>query len=337
MNLTVVAIGLLGLYIGSGWLVDAASKLGRSVGVSQLMVGLTIITYLTTGPELLISLNAANRGADDLALGVLVGSNIINIGLILGVTGLVAGSMPIAIRLVRRAIPMMFGLALGVYLILRFVPFTIVWAIALVVIFFVFNITMIVLLRRDQTFKQLSTQEMRAVVIENGGAGLLADDKASVLEIAEKMKVNRPWELTRLVAGVLMLMVGSDYIVKGGLNIAEAIGANPVLLGSVFIAAIASMPEFISALRAVEHDMPDVAMGNLIGSSLTNLLLIIGLLGIVTPIEAPARLLNYEYPVMLALMAAMIWVALDGKLSRLEASLYVVGYLAFLIGAFVLF
>lgn len=332
MNLTVVAIGILGLYIGGNWLVQGSTRLARWFGVSQLIAGLTVVSLVTSIPELLVAINAANRDAGGLVLGSITGSNIANIGLILGLTGLFSGQMAIASGLVRRGIPLMIAIAVAIYIILFFGNVGYLLGSGFVIGFIAFYMLIVGLLRRDAAIQTLNTQEMQALRPIDTQDMLLMDD-AKLIE-SDQPTINPRFELLRLITGGILLVVGADYIVRGALNIADQLGANPVILGATLIALVTSLPELVAITFAARNNQPDVAFGNLIGSGVANLLLVLGAASIVAPLSFDPRLLRYEYPVMLVFMGMLLLVAWDRTLTWKESGLYVLGYIAFFVGIF---
>jgi cation:H+ antiporter len=335
MNLTAFLIGVFGIYLGGNWVVNGTSRLARSFRVPQLLVGLTVITLVTSAPELLIAIRASLQGASGLVFGTVTGSNIANIGLVLGVSGLFAGSLPIATGIVRRGVPIMVGVSLAVYGLIFLNQIT--WVIGLLMIggFVVFSVYFQSIVRQDNRVQVLATQEMRAAnPLQTSDALLVEDNEIVEKEVMEK--INRPFEFVRAVTGIVLLVFCSDFLVQGALVLVTQLGTNDVLIGATFIALITSAPELVAVTAATQRGQPDVAFGNLIGAAVANILLVIGVSAVVSPLTVPAQVRIYEYPVMLAFMLYMIVVALDGKLSRLEATLYSLAYGAFIAGFFFL-
>jgi cation:H+ antiporter len=333
MNITVVLIGILGIYIGGNWLVAGISRWGRSRNIPQVLIGVTVISLATSVPELLIGIQASLEGADGIVLGTAAGSNIANMGLILGVSGLVAGTIPVASGLVRRGVPIMFGIALIVYGLLFLGELTWPIGVGMLVAFSVFSIYMLRVLRRDDVMRILTTQEIRSIGPLETSDLLLVEDK-QIMEQEVQEKINRGFELLRAVSGILLLVVGSNALVQGALAIVAQLGVNQIIIGATFIALVASVPEFFAVMAAANRDQPDVVLGSLVGSSVVNVLLVIGLGALVSPITVDPHIRFYEFPVMLVLMGYLIVVAIDGKLSRWEAGLYGLAYAAFIAGFF---
>ncbi|MEL7236488.1 MAG: hypothetical protein AAGK74_18435, partial [Chloroflexota bacterium] len=301
--------------------------------ISQLVVGLTIITLVTSVPELTIAINAAAEDAHGITLGVVAGSNIVNLSLILGISGVLAGGMRIASGLVRRGIPVMIGVAVVVYLLLWVDMFSRPMGAAMLILFLSLNIAGVYFLRRDAGIRALTTSEIRTLAPFRTQDLLLLDDS----HLLPGEKVNRPWQFTRLVLAVLLLLLCANALVQNALILRDQLGANEVAVGSTIIALVASLPEMIAVIVAINRKQAEVALGNIVGSSIANLLLVMGLATTISPIVVDPRARLYEFPVMLVLMLLLIPVALDNRLRVWEAAGGLVAYVAFFAGVFVLF
>ncbi|MEM6526788.1 MAG: hypothetical protein AAF653_00760 [Chloroflexota bacterium] len=333
MNITVVLFAILGMYISGNWLISSISKLARSFRISQLVAGLTIVTLVTSVPELTIAINAAAEGASGITLGTVAGSNIVNLSLIIGISGLLAGGMRIATGLVRRGIPVMIGIAVVVYVLLWVDQFSRPMGVVMLIVFLSLNIAGVYFLRRDAAIRQLTTTEMKTLAPFRTQDLLLIDDNA----LLPGETVNRPWQLTRMVLAVLLLLVCANALVQNALIFRDQLGANEVAVGSTVIALAASLPEMVAVIVAVNRKQSEVALGNIVGSSIANLLLVLGIATTITPVVVDPRARLYEFPVMLVLMLLLIPVALDNRLRVWEAAGGLLAYAAFFAGVFVLF
>lgn len=338
MNVTVVLIGILGIYFGSSWVVRGASRLAQSFGVSQLFIGLTLVTLITSGPELLIGLNAANADAGGIVMGTVVGSNIVNIGLILGMSVLIGGRIAISSTVVRRGIPVMVAVAVLLYILLLLGEVTPTIGAGLIVAFFAVLSFLLWQMRRDTVLRQLITAELEAVKVVNFNANdaLLEDDPKLLRESHRKAYVNRTFEMARLIAGIIVLLVGADYIVKGALNMVDQLDANEITVGVTFVALATSLPEFIAIPLAAARKQPDVALGNIIGAGIFNLLFVVGIASIIEPIYFDPRLLRFEYPAMIGFMLLLFPFLFDRVFSWAESALMVSLYALFVVMAFVI-
>lgn len=315
LNVVFVILGLLGLFYGADWLVKGAARLARSFGVPTLVIGLTVVAFGTSAPELLVSVTAALRGSSDIALGNVIGSNIANIGFILGLTGLL---FPIAVhaRVIRREIPLMIAISLVTYaiafdgLISRFD------GLILVAGLIAFNIT---------AYVQATKGEDEALLLE-------------IEEFEELESITAPsarlTELGRIALGIAILMLGSRFMVDGAVAIARALGVSELVIGITLVAFGTSLPELATSLVAAFRKESDISVGNIIGSNIYNLLAILGITALVRPIPVAADTLRVEIPVMLAFSIALWPFVLDKKLHGWRAGVLFAAYLGFAIWLF---
>jgi len=323
LNLTLIIVGLFGLFFGGNWLVDGASKIARSLGVPPLIVGLTVVAFGTSAPELMVSIRAALSGSSGIALGNVIGSNIANIGLILGLTGLV---LPITVRvtLVRREIPIMIGITIVAYLLMIDQQIGRVDGWMMLTGFVLFNAAMVWLTMRR-------TDEQRA-----------ADD-AAARGTKDDEEINTGLAWVQLVIGVAILLAGAESTVRGATAIAGAMGVPEVVIGLTLVAFGTSLPELAASLVAAFRNQSDIAVGNVVGSNIANLLLILGLTSTISPIpvEDPGTfapyafgVISFDYPLMLGFSILLMPFALDRILNRVESGVFVLTYFLFIIASF---
>lgn len=308
-QVALLVAGLVMLFFGGNWLVRGASNLALSVGVSILMIGLTIVAIGTSMPELLVSVQAALAGKSDLAVGNVIGSNIANIGLILGATGLIA---PLSVKaiLLRREVPIMilasllaFGLTFdgrisrleGAILLLAFVAF---------------NLLFYRLARRES-----ETQER-----------LVTD-----LEESPDRGLNRWREFLILFAGIVALVLGSRMMVEGAVNMARLFGISELVIAITLVAFGTSLPELAASLSAAYHRETDLAIGNVVGSNIANLLLILGVTAFVQPISVDRGDAQFEFIIMIAFALLLIPFTRHQRLGRRSAALFLGAYIAFVL------
>ncbi|MEL6270856.1 MAG: sodium:calcium antiporter, partial [Chloroflexota bacterium] len=215
LNIGFILVGLFGLFFGGNWLVTGASRIASKLGVPAIIVGLTVVAFGTSAPELMVSLQAAISGSSGIALGNVVGSNIANVGLILGMTGLVA---PIAVNvtLVRREIPIMIVISLLCYLLLFDTEIGRVDGFILLAGFIVFNAAMVYI-------TATRSDEQKSADAAAGG-----DDDGS--EYAFGL------EAGRLLVGIVILLLGANFTVRGATFVAESFGVPEVVIGLTLVA-----------------------------------------------------------------------------------------------------
>ncbi len=284
-----VLVGLVVLILSGNWMVRSASKLAAALGMSPIMIGLTIVAFGTSLPELMVSL-FANLGPDssgDLSIGNVVGSNITNISLIMGL-GAIITVLPIEKQMLQREYPYMLLVSL------------------LLVLFS---------LGAD---RQISRWEGLILVIGLAffmGYSYMAGRNTHVEEVAETETQSKKRILVVnfviLPISIAGLALGADWLVDGASGLARMMGISELFIGLSIIALGTSLPELVTTLVAVRHGEEEIAVGNLVGSNVFNVLAIIGITALIKPLSAAAEtLLTLDYPVMLftsALPFAVVW------------------------------
>ncbi len=306
INLVQLVVGLAGLVIGGNLLVSGASSLARSFGISTLIIGLTIVAYGTSAPELLVNISAAINGSTDLAVGNVVGSNIANIGLILGVSGLLT---PLSVQssLVRRELPLMIAAAILTFLVAADGTVTRVDGLLLFGAFVAFNLIMI-----------------RATV--QGKA-----EEPLISPAAEPVARSRRRQIGRVLIGIVVLVIGAQLTVTGASSVARSLGVSELVIGISLIAVGTSLPELAASMIAAMRKENDLTIGNVVGSNVTNLLAIMGLVAIFQPIAVPTNSIRVDMPVMVAfsfLVLPFAWTR--SVLSRRESALFIVAYVVYI-------
>ena len=306
-QLLLIAAGLAGLFLGGNWLVRGASNLALSFGVSILVIALTFVAIGTSMPEMLVSVQAALSGKSDLAIGNVIGSNIANIGLILGATGLIT---PLSVKaiLLRREIPIMIMFTFFALLLMLDGRIGREDGILLLLAFVAFNIGFYFLAKKEK-----ETQEQ-----------LLAE-----LDEQPEQKPGRAKEFCFLIAGILVLVLGSRLIVEGAVNLARMMGISEFLIAITLVAFGTSLPELAASFAAAFHGETDLAIGNVVGSNIANLLLILGVTAFLRPIPVDRAEIQLEVLVMIAFAVLLIPFLRHQQLSRSAAALFLGAYIAF--------
>jgi cation:H+ antiporter len=319
MNILLFLAGLVGLVLGASLLVRGASKLALSFGISPLVVGLTIVAFGTSAPEVAVSVGAVLGGKTDLAVGNVVGSNIFNVLFILGVSALIT-PLVVNIQLIRQEVPIMIGaslllLALGLDSRVSFFDGAVL--LALMVAYTAF---LIVQSRRET---QAAQQD-------------LSSDVQPAAKGAWDSKL--PAQIGLIVAGLVALVLGSDALVTASVAFAKSMGVSDLVIGLTIVAAGTSMPEVATSITAAIKGERDIAVGNVVGSNTFNILGCLGISGLVsgsTGLVMAPSLLAFDIWVMLAVALACLPVFMTGReIARWEGGvflLYYVAYVAYLI------
>lgn len=315
MDLLTIGLLLAGLVLlvgGGELLVRGASGLARKAGISPLVVGLTVVSVATSAPELAVTMGAALGGETDLAVGNVVGSNIANILLILGIAALI---LPLVVKeqLVRVDVPAMVGLSV-VLLLLALDGDIDRWEGALLLALMVVHTTVTVVASRRSERREVRKRR-GPIPIPDGEAG---------------PGLGR--SLLFVVIGVALLVLGADWLVDGAVEIAGALGISGRVVGLTVVAIGTSLPELAASVIAAVKGERDLAVGNVVGSCIANIGLVLGLPAIIAsgglPV-APAAL-GLDIPLMLAASVALAPVVFTGfTVARWEGGLFVLLYVAY--------
>lgn len=298
-----LAGGLIGLFLGGDWLVRSASQIASHFNVPPLIIGLTIVGFGTSTPELLVSLQAAFDGLPGISIGNVVGSNTANILMILGLASVIAP--PIAdFMIMRRDLVWMLGATLAMPVIIVSGNIGRVEGMALVTGLIV--------------YLGVSFRAMR-----NAPAEPLPSD------------VNLVHATGFTIAGLIAVMVGANFLVESATIIARQLGVSEAMIGLSIVAIGTSLPELATTAAAAIKGQREIALGNVIGSNIFNILAILGITGLVIPIPVAARFQYFDVPVMIAVTLATIGlIYFKGTLSRLVGMGMITCYIGYIaIGA----
>jgi len=309
-----VMAGLLLLYYGADYLVAGSSRLALSFGVRPLVVGLTVVAFATSMPELMVSLLAAARGASSMAAGNIVGSNIANIGLILGVAALIAPIVVARSTLVRE-VPMMVAASLGVYM--------------LALDGEIGFVNGLVLFLSLLAFLSYCIMTARTLPVPVEGAVETAVIDASV---------GRGKNTVLVLLGMLGLALGAELMVRGAVMVATLLGVSELIIGLSVVAVGTSLPELAASVMSAWKGEMDISVGNVIGSNIFNVLFVLGVCPMLKPISIEPRLLAVDFPIMLIFCALLIGLLTLMRprlqLDRKRGLLLLGAYLVFIVGLF---
>lgn len=309
LQIFIIVLGFVFLIKGADWLVNGASKLARKHRISDLAIGLTIVAFGTSAPELVVNVIASIQGHQGIVFGNIIGSNNFNLFIILGITGLIT---PLVVRssTVWREIPISF--------------------IAVVLIFLLSNgifkgqqtvlsrIDGLLLLAMFGVFLFYVSQQLK---LDNA-------DHPSAAEETSDLKLSG-----LIVAGLLLLVLGGRLVVTGAVEVATRLGVSETIIGLTIVAAGTSLPELVTSVVAATKKNIDIAVGNIIGSNIFNIFLILGVSALIRPVQFEVAL-NAEL-LLLALGTLFLFLAMftggKKKLDRWEAVIFLVVYLGYTI------
>ncbi len=309
MEYFLLSLGLITLLFGGKILVDGASSIALKLGMSTGLIGLTVVAFGTSAPELLVSLTAALKGNSDISIGNVVGSNIANIGLVLGISGLV---YPILIRKshVRFEYTVMVVVTLIYYVLSLDLTISRLEGILLFVGFIGFN----------------------AYLFKNLGKGIQPENEQTEEEIEEVRDYSWISSIGLFAGGVAALYFGSDLLVTNAVVISREIGISERIIGVTIVAIGTSLPELITSIIAAMSKRTDLALGNILGSNIMNILSIIGMTAVVKPIAISEAFLQSDYLWMMGI-SLLLYPLMKTKMriSKVEGLILLCAYTGYLI------
>jgi cation:H+ antiporter len=304
-------LGLVLLVAGAESLVRGASRIAISFGVSPLVVGLTIVAFGTSAPEMAVSVQSAQTGQVDIAIGNVVGSNIFNVLFILGVSALVA-PLVVNAQLIRQEVPVMIGASL------------LLWALAL-----------------DGGISRLDGALLFALIVAYTAFLVVQsrrETKETKAEYADEFAPSGGWDkhwgiqVLMVLAGLALLVLGSNLLVDAAVAFARALGVSELVVGLTIVAAGTSLPEVATSVMATVRGERDIAIGNVVGSNTFNTLSVLGASALVAPgpLAVAPSVLAFDLPVMTAVAIACFPVFFTGReIARWEGAVFLGYYAAY--------
>ncbi len=306
-----LAGGIILLYLGAEALVRGAIRLGQLLRVSPIVIGLTIVSIGTSAPELVVCLLAALRGSPDLAAGNVLGSNLANIGLILGLAALVR-PLQIRRRVIRREIPWMLGVTVAVFPLLWNLQVGRLEGTLLAATLFVYLAFLVPKARME------GAEELGEVAPKlEGQVPRVREAGVRILAVP----------LLLVVGGSAVLVVGGQGVIHGATVVAMEMGVSELVVGLSILAVGTSLPELAATLVAAAREEADLAVGNIVGSNIFNLTFVLGGTALVSPLQIPARILSVEFPATFLLSVLLLPVAISARrISRKEGVMLLAAY-----------
>lgn len=308
LTLILFVVGLGLLIGGAELLVRGASGLAARVGISPLVIGLTVVAFGTSSPELAVSIGSAWSGDADIALGNVIGSNIFNVLFILGLAALIA-PLIVAQQLIRLDVPLMIGATV-----------------------------LLLLLAWDGAINRLDGALLAGGIVvyttflirqsrKEANEGVLAEYD----DVAPPAK---PWtiQVGSVVGGLALLVLGSRWLVDGAVQLANALGVSDIIIGLTIVAAGTSLPEVATSVLAGLRGERDIAVGNVVGSSIFNILAVLGLSSLVSPdgLAVAPSMVTFDIPIAIAVAVACLPIFFTRHLiARWEGGLFLIYYLAY--------
>lgn len=312
--------GLVLLKKGADWLVEGSSSLARRLGIPAIIVGLTIVAFGTSLPEFVVSLISALKGSSDLAIGNIIGSNIANIALILGISSLI---MPILIK---------------ENTLIYETPFVLVSALLLLILSNdknLFGADSFTLGRFDGAVFLLIFIFFIFYIYNSTKKASKPVKKEFESEFKKSSRLGT--NIIYIIIGLACLFAGGKMLVSGAVSIAYSLGVSEKFIGLTIVAVGTSLPELFTTVVALTKKENDIALGNIIGSNIFNILFILGIVGIIKPVSVNPVMVYFDMIVMVILSSLLILFATTGrKINRPEGAFFLLSYIGYIIYLFIL-
>lgn len=308
-------IGLILLVWSSDLFIDGAASVAKHLAISPLIIGVVVLGFGTSAPEILVAVLASLDNSPGLAIGNVIGSNIANIALVLGVTAIIA---PIVVKssLLKREFPIVLAISVLGYLLLLDKELGMMDGIILI------SLLIIVMIWMIKANKQIE-----------GTEDSLAEDTVQELNDHEEIPLKKSWFI--LFIGLVVLIISARLMVSGAVDIALYFNVSEMIIGLTIVAIGTSLPELAAAITAAKKGESDLMIGNLLGSNLFNLLAVLAVPAILAPSVIDRETLTFDYPIMLLLTFAMLLLALPFRgqsiIGRKIGILFTISFVAYLV------
>lgn len=308
LAILLLVIGFALLIWGADFFVDGASRVAARLKIPQIVIGLTIVAFGTSAPEAAVSISAGLKGSADLAVSNVVGSNILNIGIILGISALIT---PLAVQKATRKFEMPYVMIVTIILMLLgmfdgklgWVDGLILWAGMILFLVYLLNIA-----KKGKNEEQEEEQNEK------------------------KKKAPLIWLILKIIIGGVAIVLGSDFAVDGATAIATSVGWSERLIGLTIVALGTSLPELVTSVVAAIKKNADIAIGNIVGSNIFNILFVLGTTALITPVAYTEAFIIDN--IVALVIAVLLWVLVlnkDCKLKRIGGGILLVSYVIYFV------
>lgn len=308
LAILLLVIGFALLIWGADFFVDGASRVAARLKIPQIVIGLTIVAFGTSAPEAAVSISAGLKGSADLAVSNVVGSNILNIGIILGISALIT---PLAVQKATRKFEMPYVMIVTIILMLLgmfdgklgWVDGLILWAGMILFLVYLLNIA-----KKGKNEEQEEEQNEK------------------------KKKAPLIWLIAKILIGGVAIVLGSDFAVDGATAIATSVGWSERLIGLTIVALGTSLPELVTSVVAAIKKNADIAIGNIVGSNIFNILFVLGTTALLTPVAYTEAFIIDN--IVALVIAVLLWVLVlnkDCKLKRIGGGILLVSYVIYFV------
>ena len=315
LTILLLIIGFVALILGANWLVDGATSVGIRAKLSPLIIGLTIVAFGTSLPELIINVFSCIKGSSGLAIGNIVGSNIMNILLILGVASLI---YPIDVDRIsiKRDIPAGFVATVALFVFANFTwgNLSLNWIEGMLLLIMAAGYLFLTMKKNDSTGKKEGSATSTGVEI---------------------IQLPMPWGKTilYLIIGIIGLYIGGELVSNNAQTIAKAWGMSEAMIGLTVVAVATSLPELITSIVAATKKNSGIAIGNVLGSNILNIFVVLGISGLITPLQFDKQMNDTLFFLFGAnlLLLLFVFTGKGTRISRIEGALLLVAFVGFMV------
>ncbi len=301
-----LSLGIILLFVGAEGLIRGSSNLAIKIGITPLVVGLTVVAFGTSAPELVVSLSAALKGNSTISLGNVIGSNIANIALILGVAALIR-PLDVHAKVIIREIPIMIGISVLLFFLLLDGKIDFFDGLIFIALLILYNVFSVLLARKEKSSE----------VQNEFKEGL-------------KSRLGVTISIILMIAGLALLIIGANLFVQSAVAIAKLFNVSDAVIGLTIVAIGTSLPELITSIVAAYKKEADIAIGNVVGSNVFNILGILGITALIIPVSSDG-ISKIDLFVMIGTAILLFPLSKTGKrISRFEGILLLVGYIIYL-------
>jgi len=320
-------LGIFALYIGAEALVRGSVRISHMLGISPIIMGLTVVAFGTSAPEFAVSLVAALQHSRDIAIGNIVGSNIANIGLIIGLSALF---QPLTVRksVLFKEVPILLVATVLVFFFFKNLLLSRMEGFVLLGLMALFLLYMIQSARKEHREREIplpAEEEIRPYEEQYPVSFLV--------KIYNRVRYSQSFAVNGIVVlvGILLLTLGSNWLIRAARDMARMIGISDVVIGMSVVAIGTSLPELATSLVSAIKKQADISLGNIIGSNIFNTFFVLGTIGAINPISVEQKVAFYLVPIMILFTVLfVIFMITEKRIVRWEAGVLFVGYIIFL-------
>ncbi|WP_440876211.1 calcium/sodium antiporter [Thalassotalea sp. PLHSN55] len=311
----ILLVSLVTLVWSADKFVFGASSVARNFGISPMIIGLTIVAMGSSAPEMMVAASASLQGNADTGIGNAIGSNITNIALVLGLTALLH-PLSVSSSTIKREIPLILAITALAYWMLSDSHFSFVEGAILIAGFFIYIITLLV------------------ITLKRAKSNVIDDPMIIEAESEVPEAVSTPWSFFWLAIGMVLLPISANYLVDSSVFIAKAFGISDLVIGLTVIAIGTSLPELAASIMSIIKKEDDLALGNIIGSNIFNILAVLSLTGLIAPGDVDENAAMRDAPYMLGITLLLFIICFSRKLgyfriTRLKGALLLFSFIAY--------